>query len=112
MPNQSNRNEWTRTRVWMRLRSAGAVTAITLAACSGQIGPAGGGDTRPIGSSGAAGTGGPVGHGVSGASAPGKQGASLAPARLSLISDDQYRNIVHAVFGVTFPTTTNVTVAS
>ena len=31
---------------------------------------------------------------------------------MSLISDDQYRNIVHDVFGVTFPTTTNVTVAS
>jgi len=32
------------------------------------------------------------------------QGRSLAPARLSLLSDDQYRNIVHDVFGVTFPT--------
>src|SRR5260370_2798884 len=39
------------------------------------------------------------------------QGASFAPARLTLISDDQYRNIVHDVFGVTFPATTNVTAA-
>src|SRR5260370_39668170 len=38
------------------------------------------------------------------------QGASFAPARLTLISDDQYRNIVHDVFGVTFPAT-NVTAA-
>jgi hypothetical protein len=37
------------------------------------------------------------------------QGASFAPARLLLISDDQYRNVVHDVFGVTFPTTVDVT---
>jgi hypothetical protein len=37
------------------------------------------------------------------------QGASFAPARLSLITDDEYRNIVHDVFGVTFPTSVNVT---
>jgi Protein of unknown function (DUF1592)/Protein of unknown function (DUF1588)/Protein of unknown function (DUF1595) len=112
MPNHSNRNEWTRAhaRVWRRWVGACAVTA--LAACSGQIGPAGVGGTSPIGSSGTAGTGSPLGHGGSGGTASCKQGASLAPARLSLISDDQYRNIVHDVFGVTFPTTTNVTVAS
>src|SRR5260370_153048 len=37
-------------------------------------------------------------------------GASLAPARISLISDDQYRNIIHDVFGVTFTATQIVSV--
>src|SRR5450755_1467269 len=37
------------------------------------------------------------------------QGASFAPARLLLISDDQYRNVVHDVFGVTFPSTVDIT---
>lgn len=31
------------------------------------------------------------------------QGASFAPARLTLLTDDQYRNVVHDVFGVTIP---------
>jgi hypothetical protein len=112
MPNQSNRNEWTRARTGVWLRWVGACAATALAACSGQIGPVGGGPPSSIGSSGAAGTGAQVGHAGSGGSVSCKQGASLAPARLSLISDDQYRNIVHDVFGVTFPATTNVTVAS
>jgi hypothetical protein len=30
-------------------------------------------------------------------------GASFAPARLNVITDDQYRNVVHDVFGVSFP---------
>jgi hypothetical protein len=38
------------------------------------------------------------------------QDRSLAPARLSLLSDDQYRNIIHDVFGVTFPATQIVSV--
>jgi len=37
------------------------------------------------------------------------QGASFAPARLSLITDDEYRNVVRDVFGVTFPATVDVT---
>jgi Protein of unknown function (DUF1592)/Protein of unknown function (DUF1588)/Protein of unknown function (DUF1595)/Protein of unknown function (DUF1587) len=37
------------------------------------------------------------------------QGASFAPARLLLISDEQYRNVVHDVFGVTFPSTVDIT---
>lgn len=36
-------------------------------------------------------------------------GASLAPARLMLITDNQYRNIMRDAFGVTFPTDMNVT---
>jgi hypothetical protein len=37
-------------------------------------------------------------------------GASLAPARISLISDDQYRNVILDVFGVTFTATQIVSV--
>jgi uncharacterized protein DUF1592/uncharacterized protein DUF1588/uncharacterized protein DUF1595/uncharacterized protein DUF1587 len=37
------------------------------------------------------------------------EGASFASARLSLITDDQYRNIVHDVFGVTFPASVVIT---
>ena len=40
------------------------------------------------------------------------QDASFAPARLSLISDDQYRNIVHDVFGVTIPSTVAISTES
>jgi Protein of unknown function (DUF1592)/Protein of unknown function (DUF1588)/Protein of unknown function (DUF1595) len=36
-------------------------------------------------------------------------GASLAPARLMLITDNQYRNIMRDAFGVTFPLDMNVT---
>jgi hypothetical protein len=36
-------------------------------------------------------------------------GGSLAPARLMLITDNQYRNIMRDAFGVTFPTDMNVT---
>jgi hypothetical protein len=66
-------------------------------------------------SAGGAGAGGGAGHisagGGAGGAAPTPcvQGASLAPARLSLISDEQYRNIVHDAFGVTFPATVNIT---
>ncbi len=38
------------------------------------------------------------------------QDRSLAPARVSLLSDDQYRNIIHDVFGVAFPETQVVSV--
>jgi hypothetical protein len=101
-----------------------------VAGCTGQVtgreklpggtaatsGGAGGGGT----SGGGATTGGGVVAGGSGslsgvggaggaAPTPCVQGASLAPARLSLISDDQYRNIVRDAFGVTFPATVNIT---
>jgi len=57
------------------------------------------------GSSGAAGTAvvGPP------APAPCVQGASFAAARFSLISDDQYRNVVRDAFGVTLPASTMIT---
>ncbi|HEV3189470.1 MAG TPA: hypothetical protein VGY54_03180, partial [Polyangiaceae bacterium] len=93
-----------------------AVVAV-LAACTGQVGPGSGTGQPP-------GTVGPGGSGMSPGSTPGSvagqptptpmaqcnQDRSLAPARLSLLSDDQYRNIIHDVFGVTFPATQVVSV--
>ena len=90
--------------------------AIVLGACTGQISHR---DQGPGGAAAPSGNGG-TGAGVAGAtgslsggggSAPAAcvQGASLAPARLSLISDDQYRNIVHDAFGVTFPANVDIT---
>lgn len=56
-------------------------------------------------SAGASGVGGASGAGPS-ACVP---GASFAHARLSLISDDQYRNIVRDAFGVTLPESVTIT---
>jgi len=89
-----------------------------LAACEGNIG----GNPMSVGVGGSnagSGTGGSSGSGTTtGGSTGGSgnaglcvQGASFAPARLVLISDDQYRNIVHDAFGVTFPTTVDLTTA-
>src|SRR5258708_16348862 len=85
MPDQSNRNEWTRAHAWVWPRWAGAFAAIVLTACSGEIGQAGG--TSPIGS-GTAGNGVPIG-GAGGAAAC-QRGAALSPARLSLVSHGHY----------------------
>jgi hypothetical protein len=63
--------------------------------------------TSASGGSGSAGSNG-GGSGSASATASCTQGGSFAPARLTLISDDQYRNIVQDVFGVTFPATTTV----
>jgi len=97
-----------------------ALGVLGVAACVGNIGDGIGGAAPSSGwSTGGSSAGGPVATRGSGGSDAGvangqpcTQGASFAPARLSLISDDQYRNIVHDVFGVTFPATTNVTAAS
>jgi len=78
-----------------------------MAACVGNIGDAGPGSGADTAGSGSRG----VGTSSGSTQAQCIQGASFAPARLSLISDDQYRNIVHDVFGVTFPATTDVTAA-
>src|SRR5882672_2176444 len=111
-PNHSDWNESARrgnARVW--LSAGGLCAALTVAACTGAVGPGqtgglsggggqpsgGAGSLGGAGTNGSAGTGGPRTMCVS--------GASLAPARLSLISDDQYRNIVRDVFGVTVPAT-------
>jgi hypothetical protein len=90
-----------------------AASALILgAACTGQIGephgngPSGpGGTTGPGGTGGPAGTGGPGGTTGTGGPGPGemcKPGASFASARISLISDEQYVNVVRDVFGVAF----------
>src|SRR5258707_15656737 len=79
-----------------------------MAACVGNIGDAGPSSGAGGGKTGSGSPGGAAGT-SSGSTPQCAQGASLAPARLSLISDDQYRNIVHDVFGVTFPATTTIT---
>jgi hypothetical protein len=89
-----------------------------LTSCVGAV--SGGGRARP--SSGGAGTdganasgagGGAVTTGTGGAtgmgSAPCTNGASFAQARVSLISDQQYRNVVRDAFGVTFPASAVIT---
>jgi hypothetical protein len=83
-------------------------------ACTGNIGGAGPGSGLASGAGGSIAGSGSAGMGATSGSTQEQcvQGASFASARLSLISDDQYRNIVHDVFGVTFPATTAVTVAS
>ena len=94
-----------------------AVTCLALmglGACSGSIG---GGADQPGGGPGAGGVngggGGRDGTGAGNSSgAPCVKSASFAPARVTLISDEQYRNIVHDVFGVTFPATLTVTTLS
>src|SRR5882757_5705055 len=90
-----------------------AVALATLAACttgqvggSGQATPGGGG---PPGSSGGASGTSASGGGTTSSGGAGTtgvqcvQGASFASARLTLLSDDQYRNIVQDVFGVKLP---------
>jgi hypothetical protein len=78
------------------------LAALGVAACVGTVG-----DEGPSG--GAPGVAGGGADGGRSISASCNQGASLAHARLSLISDDQYRNIVRDVFGVLFPPTVDVT---
>ncbi len=105
-------------------RKLAALTLFGLAACTGSIGGGGSGAKGDVGTGGGSGTtgatsGGTTGTGTgatgTGTGGPGTpqcvQGASFAPARLVLISDDQYRNIVHDVFGVAFPTTVDLTSA-
>jgi hypothetical protein len=109
-------------------RTAALLTVLGAAACLGNVGTMGGDSSGPggLGSSdggGGASSGGSPGGSATAASteagstAAGDAGgglqcaqdASFAPARLSLITDDQYRNIVRDAFGVTFPTSVNVT---
>jgi hypothetical protein len=84
------------------------LAALGVAACVGTVG-----DEGPSGGTpGASAAGGGAEGGADGGSVvltSCNQDASLAHARLSLISDDQYRNIVRDVFGVDFPPTVDVT---
>ena len=91
-------------------RLALPATIFALAACTAVI------DGKQLPSGGSAGPGGMGASGNGSGAASGVtttdacvKGASFAPARLLLISDDQYRNIVRDVFGVTFPVAVNVT---
>jgi hypothetical protein len=87
------------TRHWSTLAALG------VAACVGTVGDEGSsGIAAGPGAAGANGS-----DGGSSVSASCKPNASLVGARLYLISDDQYRNIVRDVFGVTFPATVDVT---
>jgi hypothetical protein len=90
------------------------LVALGAAACLGNIssGPGSSGVGTGTGSGAASGSanggsGSVAGTGAGGGSGSGAAacapGASFAPARLSLISDEQYRNVVRDVFGVTLP---------
>ena len=81
---------------------------LAIAACSGNIGAPASGQGDVTGNGAGNGPTGTTGTGP-GSTGPCTKGASFASARLSLISDDQYRNIVRDVFGVTFPATTTIT---
>jgi hypothetical protein len=88
--------------------------ALGAAACTGQIGdspsvPGGGGSSanptggNPTGGTGMTTTGGtPTTTGDPGHPTACQMGASLASARIALITDEQYVNVVRDVFGVTF----------
>jgi hypothetical protein len=96
-----------------------ALSLAAVGACTtGQVGGAGIGaaGSGPLGaSSGSGGTsavsgGGATSNGGTGTSpAQCVPGASFASARLTLLSDDQYRNIVQDVFKVTLPLSTTIT---
>ena len=93
--------------------SLGLFAVIGITAACGSLSPSGsappfsnsGGAAGATGSAGSAGT----SSAGSGAGAQCVPGASFASARLSLISDDQYRNVVRDVFGVTLPPTVTIT---
>lgn len=94
----------------MRLRAALSTLVLGLAACtSGAVHDS----PTPVGTGGSSGsnggTAGAPGTGGGATTAACVPGASFAHARLSLISDDQYRNIVRDAFGVTLPTTVTIT---
>lgn len=90
-----------------------ALTALGSSACTasvnGQVTPSESGGQGPLGNGGSGG-GLPVnGTGGTTGSAECHPQASLAPARLTLLSDDEYRNIVQDVFKVTLPAAMTIT---
>src|SRR5580658_10426106 len=113
---------------WLGIWGVGAVMA--LSACMGYVGGEGATGSSPAASGASSGSAGArmasggisaasgtsTGSSASGSSAAAAaaapacaQGASFAPARLNLMTDDQYRNVVHDVFGVTFPESVVIT---
>jgi hypothetical protein len=107
-------------RLPREVKDLAMLALVGLASCVGKVdrgaGQSGGGGAQgglvgaggAVGASGAGGAG--LASGAGGAStAPCVQGASFAGARLTLLSDQQYRNVVRDAFGVTFPATVDVT---
>jgi hypothetical protein len=113
---------------WLGIWGVGAVMA--LSACMGYVGGEGATGSSPAASGASSGSAGArmasggisaasgtsTGSSASGSSAAAAaaapacaQGASFAPARLNLMTDDQYRNVVHDVFGATFPESVVIT---
>jgi hypothetical protein len=101
----SKATHW-RPRALARACKLVLAVSLPLACSSNGADPSNGGGSSGQGHGGS-GVGG-TGTGASGATQC-SPGASLAPARLMLITDNQYRNIMRDAFGVTFPTDMNVT---
>jgi hypothetical protein len=119
-PNQhGNGSARSAAKVW--LTAGGFCAVIAFAACMGNVGsptqgpgnqnqPGGSGSaTGGTGSSGGSAATSGTGGSSSGGGASCAQAASFAGARLTVITDDQYRNIVHDSFGVTIPATFVIT---
>jgi Protein of unknown function (DUF1592)/Protein of unknown function (DUF1588)/Protein of unknown function (DUF1595)/Protein of unknown function (DUF1585)/Protein of unknown function (DUF1587) len=91
-----------------------ALAAAALSACTGQagsnagLGPSNGSSGNVSGGASSTG-GGSSSGGVGTDPTQCVPGASFASARLTLLSDDQYRNIVQDVFKVTLPVSTTIT---
>src|SRR5579863_1580738 len=117
-PNQhGNGSARSAAKVW--LTAGGFCAVIAFAACMGNVGsptqssPGGSGGSGSAvggtGSSGGSGASSATGGSSRGGGASCAQAASFAGARLTVITDDQYRNIVHDSFGVTIPATFTIT---
>jgi len=114
-PNQHG-NGSARSAAKVGLTASGFCAVIAFAACMGRVGSspdqpqqgASGSATGGTGSSGGSG-GSAAGGSSSGGAAACAQTASFAGARLTVITDDQYRNIVHDAFGVTIPASFTIT---
>src|SRR5260221_546222 len=82
-----------------------AAALLVAVGCTGRIGNLGGADGNQAGTQ----PGEMGGTPVTPAGAPCVPAASFAPARFSLISDDQYRNVVRDAFGVTLHASLTIT---
>ena len=107
-------------RLPREVKDLAMLALVGLASCMGKVdrgagqSGAGGAQGGLVGAGGAVGMSGAGGAGLAsgaggGSTAPCVQGASFAGARLTLLSDQQYRNVVRDAFGVTFPATVDVT---